>query len=178
MMLTWLPSYFREAHHLSVMNSGFFSIAPWFCQFGFSMAAASIADRRIAAGAKIVSVRRTMQCIGLVGSALCLVAASQAVSPASALACTCGALGLHGLTWAGFATNHLDIAPRHADVLWGLTNTAGSLPGIVGVAITGALIESTGGFAAPFILAAVLSAAGAIVWLLWSSGEEIALDRV
>jgi ACS family sodium-dependent inorganic phosphate cotransporter len=173
MMLTWLPSYFKDTQHLSVTGSGVYSIAPWLCQFVTSMTAATIADRRIAAGADIARVRSGMQCVGLFGSAICLVAASIAWSPLVALMCMCGALGLSGLTWAGFATNHLDIAPRHAGVLWGLTNTAGALPGIFGVAVTGALVDHTGGFTAPFILAGAISAFGGLAWLAWSSGEEV-----
>lgn len=41
-------------------------------------------------------------------------------------------VGLGGLGLAGFAINHLDIAPKYAGVLMGITNTAATLPGIVG----------------------------------------------
>ena len=41
-------------------------------------------------------------------------------------------VGLGGLALAGFAINHLDIAPMYAGLLMGLTNTAATLPGIVG----------------------------------------------
>ena len=33
------------------------------------------------------------------------------------------ALGLGGLTWAGFGVNHLDVAPRYAAILMGISNT-------------------------------------------------------
>ena len=41
-------------------------------------------------------------------------------------------VGLGGLALAGFAINHLDIAPMYAGLLMGITNTAATLPGIVG----------------------------------------------
>lgn len=41
-------------------------------------------------------------------------------------------VGMGGLGLAGFAINHLDIAPKYAGVLMGITNTAATLPGIVG----------------------------------------------
>ena len=36
-----------------------------------------------------------------------------------------------GLGMAGHGINHIDIAPRFAGVLMGITNTAGTIPGIV-----------------------------------------------
>ena len=42
------------------------------------------------------------------------------------------AVGSLGLNLSGFNCNHLDIAPRYGGVLMGLTNTAGTIPGIVG----------------------------------------------
>jgi ACS family sodium-dependent inorganic phosphate cotransporter len=175
MMLTWLPSYFSEVHHLSIAGSGVYSIAPWICQFASSLIAGVLADRRIATGVAITRVRKEMQCVGLLGSAFFLLVASQASSSGPALVCACLALAFSGVTWAGFAVNHLDLAPRCADRLWGLTNTAGSLPGVLGVSATGVLLDLTGGYAAAFVLAALVSLVGAGIWLSWGSGEELQL---
>ena len=53
-------------------------------------------------------------------------------------------LGLASCSLAGLYCNHADLSPRHAAILLGMTNTTGALPGIVGVAITGALLDLTG----------------------------------
>ncbi len=37
-----------------------------------------------------------------------------------------------------------DMSPRYASVLLSLTNMAGAVPGIVGVATVGALLDATG----------------------------------
>ncbi len=42
------------------------------------------------------------------------------------------AVGSGGFGLAGFNINHLDIAPRFAGLLMGITNTAGTIPGFVG----------------------------------------------
>lgn len=173
LMLTWLPSYFRDVQHLSVAGSGLFAIGPWLSQFVVGNASAIVADRMIAGGADVTRVRKIMQCTGLWGGAACLLAASQATTPGVALLATCGALGIGGLAWAGFATNHLDIAPRHADVLWSITNTAGTLPGIVGVAATGLLLDLTGGYSATFVVAAGINVVGGLIWLAWGTGKRI-----
>ena len=173
LMLSWLPSYFRDVQHLSIAGSGLFAIAPWVSQFVVGNASAWFADRAIANGASVTKVREWIQCLGLLGAAACLLLASQASSPLYALLCMCGALGFGGMTFAGFATNHLDIAPRHADVLWSITNTAGTLPGIIGVAVTGVLLDVTGGYTATFIVAAAINLIGVASWLAWSTGERV-----
>ncbi len=173
LMLSWLPSYFRDTQHLSVTNSGLFSIAPWICQFVVGNLAALVADRMIAGGADVTRVRKIMQCGGLLSAAACLLAASQATTVAMALVTICGAMGLGALCWAGFFANYLDVAPEHADVLYGIGNVGGTIPGIMGAVVTGWLLDLTGGYTATFVLAAAISTFGALVWVIWGTGKRI-----
>ncbi len=41
------------------------------------------------------------------------------------------AVGFSGLQYAGFIVNHVDIAPPFAGILFGISNTAATLPGIL-----------------------------------------------
>lgn len=173
LMLAWLPSYFRDVQHMSITGSGLFAVGPWISQFVIGNLAAMAADRMIARGASVTRVRRIMQCGGLIGGAAFFLLALVATTPAMALISMCGALGVGALGFAGFAVNHLDIAPRHADVLWGITNTAGTLPGIIGVAVTGVLLDLTGGYTATFLIAAGVNLLGAAIWFAWGTGERI-----
>ena len=50
--------------------------------------------------------------------------------------------GIEGLAWAGFAVNHLDIAPRYASILFGITNTSATIPGILSPLLVGYLTEN------------------------------------
>lgn len=71
-LLSWLPSYFRDAQGLSIANAGHFSAAPWLAMAVAMNVAASLADRTIPRGASVTSVRKLMQCGGLIASAACL----------------------------------------------------------------------------------------------------------
>ena len=173
LMLTWLPSYFRDVQHLGIAQSGLFAVGPWVSMFVVANLAAHLADRAIAQGISVTTVRKVLQVAGLLGSSGALLLASQATTPGAALATLCTALGFLGLTWSGFAGNHLDIAPRHADVLYSVTNAFGTIPGIAGVALTGWLLDATGGYTATFVVAAAVNVAGALVWLVWSTGERV-----
>ena len=58
----------------------------------------------------------------------------------------------------------LDVAPRHGAVLYGFSNTFATLPGIVGVYITGWLVSTTGGYESAFALTAAVAAVGALLF--------------
>jgi len=173
LLLAWLPSYFRNALHLSITSAGLFSAAPWLTMLVMINVAAWIADALIRRGVSLTAVRKIMQVAGLMGSAAFLFLAKDATDPTSALVLMCGALGALALTWSGFMPNHLDIAPRYAGVLMGITNTAGTIPGMVGVAVTGWLVDTSGTYASAFMLAAAVSVFGALVWLAFGTGKRV-----
>lgn len=173
MLLAWLPSYFRGALGLSITNAGLYSAAPWLTMFIVGNLAGVIADLLVRRGLSLTAVRKIMQTIGLVGSAIFMLLARDVDSAGVALFLMCGALGAAAFTWSGFVPNHLDIAPRYADVLMGITNTAGTVPGIIGVAITGWLVDVTGTYSTAFALAAGVNIFGAVVWLAFATGRRV-----
>jgi ACS family sodium-dependent inorganic phosphate cotransporter len=172
-LMAWLPSYFRKTHSLSLEYAGLYSSAPWLIMFVMINLAAWIADFCVRRGVSLTTVRKAMQSIALLGSGSFLVLASQATSSDSALLSLCGALGTLAFAWSGFGSNHLDIAPQYADVLVGITNTAGTLPGIFAVVLTGWLVDVTGGYATSFLLIAGIDVLGAVTWLAFSTARPI-----
>jgi ACS family sodium-dependent inorganic phosphate cotransporter len=72
----------------------------------------------------------------------------------------------------GFAVNHLDLAPRHAGVLMGLSNTAGTIPGIVGVTVSGFILQATGSWVLVFQVAAAMYVFGLVFYLLFASSRR------
>lgn len=61
------------------------------------------------------------------------------------------ALGITALNMSSYNVNHLDIAPRYAGVLMGITNTAGTIPGIVGPYVVGYLTNNEVMYASDFV---------------------------
>ena len=45
--------------------------------------------------------------------------------------------------FSGFNVNHLDIAPRYASILMGITNSCGTLSGILVSIVGGAMTKNT-----------------------------------
>jgi len=58
-------------------------------------------------------------------------------------------------------------------VLVGISNTVGTIPGIVGVALTGYLLDVTGTYDSVFMMVAAINVTGAMIWLAFSSGERL-----
>ena len=47
-----------------------------------------------------------------------------------------------GIGWAGFGVNHLDIAPRYASILIGITNTCATVPNIIVPILVGSISKT------------------------------------
>jgi ACS family sodium-dependent inorganic phosphate cotransporter len=114
-----------------------------------------------------------MQTTGLLGNACCLLLVSQAETPILALLLTSGVMGFIGFCFSGYAANPLDLSPKYADVLVGISNTFGTLPGVFGVLVTGVIVDRTGSYIAAFLLAAGISVVGALVFLVLGSGKQV-----
>jgi ACS family sodium-dependent inorganic phosphate cotransporter len=168
----WLPSYMKTTFGVSIVNAGLLSAAPWLASFLMGNVAGYIADGLLKAGRSATVVRKVMQTSGLVLGGLCLLALPAAGSVMGAVVLMCCAAGLLALCFAGYAPNSFDIAPRYADVIWALSNTIGTLPGIFGVFVTGWLVDRTGSFSVPFYVTAGVSFFGAVVYLAIGSGER------
>ena len=171
--LSWMPSYFASVHGLNITSAGIYTMVPWASMFVMMNVAGWIADRMIARGSNLTLVRKLMQTIGLVGSGTFLYVTRFAASPEIAIASLSAALGLLAFAYSGSAPNVLDIAPRFGGVLFGIMNTLGTLPGIVGVALTGWIVETTGSYDAVLVAAAVISAVGAAAFLVFGSAKKL-----
>ncbi|MEP7382233.1 MAG: ACS family MFS transporter [Gemmatimonadota bacterium] len=171
-LLAWLPSYFKSTFGVSLANAGLLSAGPWLLSFVMANLAGWLADRMLRRGTSATVVRKLMQCIGLLGGASFLLLLPLATTATMGVLLMCGAAGTLAFCLAGFAPNCFDIAPRYADVIWGMSNTFGTIPGIVGVAVTGWLVERTGGYTAPFVVTAAIAVSGALFFLRFGSGER------
>jgi len=172
-LLSWLPSYFSGQLGIGLRSVWIYVAPPWIASFIMGNVVGVIADRLIDKGWTVTRVRRFMQFIGSSGPAIALIALASVRDAKSAVILLTVAMGLSSFSFAGFATNHLDIAPRHAGIIFGISNTAGTLPGIIGVALTGLMVETTGSYASAFYLTAGVYALGLVVWQLFSTGERV-----
>jgi len=163
-LLSWLPSYFREVQHVDIATAGLFSAAPWALMFAATSLAGSLSDRMIRHGVSPTRVRKLMQSVGLLVSAAFLLSMPLAHSASSALVLLCAGTGTLGFAWCGFGPAVIDVAPRHSALLLGFSNTFATLPGAFGVTLIGWLIDLTGTYTVAFAVTAGVSIAGALAF--------------
>ena len=77
------------------------------------------------------NVRKVMNCGGFGLEAVFLLFVAYAKTPVSSIAFLTIAVGFSGFATSGFNVNHLDIAPRYASILMGMSNGFGTLAGML-----------------------------------------------
>ncbi|CAN0426574.1 unnamed protein product, partial [Scytosiphon promiscuus] len=72
-------------------------------------------------------------------------------SPTTAAVCSSRALASAALPRGGWSTNHVEIAaPEHAAMLYSAADSVSAAASVVGLAVTGKLLDVFGGGEAPF----------------------------
>ncbi|MCH1493395.1 MAG: ACS family MFS transporter [Luminiphilus sp.] len=172
-LLSWMPTYINKGLGVDYASVGLLAIIPSIGAVFFLNIAGSLADRLIKGGMPLRSVRKLMQTIGFGGltGSLLLVGHLDTVWMAITTMTVGSALG--AFVTGGFAVNHMDIAPRHAGTLMGITNTAGAIPGIIGVFVTGLILELTGSWVLVFSVAGGVTFIGLAFYLLFASSEKL-----
>jgi len=171
-MISWLPTFVSEGLGVEFASVGWMTMIPHVASFMGINVAAQIADRMLASGMKVVRVRKTMQTIGCLGTATSLAIVGEVESAGLAITIMSIGTALGAFVTGGFAVNHMDIAPRHAGTLMGITNTAATIPGIIGVYASGMILQATGSWAMVFQVAVGFTLFGWIVFLIFGSGER------
>ena len=172
-LLAWMPSYFRTTLGVSITGAALYAAAPYLVSFACAVGGGWIADRLLGQGWSATRVRKSMQGVGLLGAATALLLARGAASAPEAVLAMCASLGFLALTFSGTAAAVLEIAPRYSDVLSGLSNTLGTLPGVIAVAATGWLVDATRSYDAALLATATIGVVGALVWLAWGSAGDV-----
>ncbi|HLX37831.1 MAG TPA: ACS family MFS transporter [Candidatus Binataceae bacterium] len=171
-LLLWLPTYLDKSFSMTLPRVGLYSIVPWVSTFICSNIAGWLADRMMRGGYRTVTVRKTLQNVSFIGGSLPLLLLPSVSSPIQAIILVTLSVACNGFGTGAFAANHLDIAPRYAGILMGISNTVATVPGIIGVAATGFVLRATGSFSAVFYLIAIIYMFGALGYNLWASGEQ------
>lgn len=172
--LSWLPTYFSEELNLNLTEAAWVSVLPPLASIVVTNVAAQLADNLIARGVETTTVRKICQTIAFVSPALCMTLSSLdlGLPPWEVVGILTGGLALSSFALSGLYCTHQDISPEYASILLGITNTVGAVPGIVGVALTGYLLDSTHSWGtALFIPSIFFYLTGTIVWLAFASSK-------
>ncbi|XP_049766857.1 vesicular glutamate transporter 2-like [Schistocerca cancellata] len=174
-LLTQLPTFMKDAMHFNLKEAGFMSALPYLVMAIILQFSGHLADwlmrRQILS---TTMVRKVFNCGAFVAQTVFMLAATNVLTPVGSTVFLTLAVGLGAFAWSGFSVNHLDIAPQHASVLMGLSNTVATLPGIVSPIITGYIVtdKSVERWKYVFYIASAIYLTGAIFYGLFASGER------
>lgn len=173
-LLAWLPTYLYSRFHLDIKSSALLSALPWLSMFVFANVGGCAADAMLERGINVTRVRKTVQAIGFAGPALSLIALMQAQTVASAVTLIACALATSSFSQSGVYANHQDIGPDVAGTLLGISNTFASIPGLIGVWITGVVLDLTDHhWNVVFAIAASFYIIGLVTYLTMATAERI-----
>ena len=171
-LLLWLPTYLHHAFGVTVSRVGIYSLVPWLASFAAVNMGGWVADAMLIRRVSVGLTRKLMRSIAFGVGALPLLAVPWASSPAAATALLTLSAAASGLGLSAYGVNHLDVGPEYAGVLMGISNSIATIPGIVGVAIAGFIVQATGSFSAVFVMIAAVYAIGLAGYARWASGDR------
>ena len=172
LLLTWLPTFINKGLGVDYASIGYFTMVPFLVSFVFFNIAGGVADRMIKNGMAVIKVRKIMQSISLGGMAAAMMVVGYAETVWIAIGIMTVGNALGAAAMGGFVVNHMDIAPKYAGTLMGITNTMAAVPGIIGVYTAGLILELTGSWALVFQLAGAISLFGMLFYLRFASADK------
>ena len=164
-LLAWLPLFLVKERGLSILMMTSITTSVFAVQAVGALFYGWLSDRLVAAGWDEGRLRKGLMSMSLGSSAIAILGLSMADSTPAII----GWLLLAGVQAGPAGTNCYAIAQmfagRRASGSWvGAMNGMGNSSGIVGPLMTGAIVDQTGLYFAAFLLAATISAIGALWW--------------
>ncbi|KAL6257193.1 hypothetical protein P5V15_012122 [Pogonomyrmex californicus] len=172
-IMQWLPTYL--ARNLSANKESISLTAlPYIVNSLIGIVAGHSADTLIQKRWSVLSVRRLMTNIGLIGPGAFLLAFCAVDNLLAAVIFVSISMGLCACNSAGHLSNHADIAPNHAGITFAVSNTIATVPGILCGPLTAELVTASHGWWMPvFVLAAAINFTGAIIYQSHSSALPV-----
>ncbi|XP_059363156.1 vesicular glutamate transporter 3 [Carassius carassius] len=175
LLLISQPAYFEEVFGFPISKVGILSAVPHMVMTIIVPIGGQLAD--FLRSRKILStttVRKIMNCGGFGMEATLLLVVGFSHTRAVAISFLILAVGFSGFAISGFNVNHLDIAPRYASILMGISNGVGTLSGMVCPLIVGALTKHKTRleWQHVFVIASMVHYTGVIFYAIFASGEK------
>ncbi|KAK3548793.1 hypothetical protein QTP70_020680 [Hemibagrus guttatus] len=175
LLLISQPAYFEEVFGFPISKVGILSAVPHMVMTIIVPIGGQLAD--FLRSHKILStttVRKIMNCGGFGMEATLLLVVGFSHTRGVAISFLVLAVGFSGFAISGFNVNHLDIAPRYASILMGISNGVGTLSGMVCPLIVGALTKhkTRREWQNVFVIASMVHYCGVIFYAIFASGEK------
>jgi len=165
--ITWLPTYLREARHLTLGTGAMLASLPLFLGGCGSFACGffyPLVNRRM--GGDMGKSRRLMACTGFAGATGFLILSSMLQDPSWAMIAMGVASFSNDLVMPGSWAACMDVGGKYAGTLSGTMNMMGNLGGVVSPIVIGYILTHTNNnWSLTFYVSAAVYFAGIFFWL-------------
>ncbi len=172
--LTWLPTYLVEGRGFTIVRMGIFAGLPLLAGTIGDTLGGWLSDKLWIRTQNGRFSRRVVAMFGLLVAAAFMIPGAVTSSPyAAVFFLACALLGLEmavGVYWAVC----LDIGSESAGTVSGMMNSVGNLGAAISPLLFGLIVQNTGSWVYPFIVASGLLVIGAGLWL--RINPEISVD--
>ena len=149
--MTWMPTYFKDRHGLSLTSSGWYTFMSFGGMATIAIIAGFAADGLIARGFRAAAVRRGFTIAGFVLASTVVVGALARSESVTLFFAVFSLSGL-GLATANYWALTQTLMPGAAiGRVAGIQNTAANLAGVAAPWLTGWMVDKTGKFDAPLM---------------------------
>lgn len=171
--ISWLPIYLQDGLGVDYQTETTLFITliliPSLVSVVFINLGGFFSDHLIKKGYQKLNVRKACTVIGFGGAAISLGLIPLFESIMGVVTMLCITNICAGLGTGGFSVNHADIGPKYTGSIMGISATIATIPGIIGVAISGFLVDLTGSFDSVFFLASGILLFGGTFYFTFAS---------
>ncbi len=163
--VTWLPTYLKEARHLTFANMALLSVWPLFAGGLGNPVSMFLGNALFRRTGSLAASRRIMACIGFMGASGFLLYSTRLNDSMQAVAAIALASFCNDLVMPHAWASAMDIGGKYAGTLSGAMNFWGNVGGGLGPLATGYMLSATNNWNLTFYVSAAIYLAGTIFWL-------------
>ncbi|XP_070545469.1 voltage-gated purine nucleotide uniporter SLC17A9-like [Ptychodera flava] len=169
--LSWLPTFFEET--FPGAKGWVFNVLPWTFVVFVDFISGYIADRLMKGGLSTTTTRKLLQTIASLSNVAALIFVGRTQCYLTALLLMTYALTINAVGAAGAYANPQDLVPAQAGAVYGVMNAFGSIPGFVGVYVSGFILEYFESWSAVFTVTSAILFVGWSVFMIFGTGKQL-----
>nr|CAD7259453.1 unnamed protein product [Timema shepardi] len=174
-LINQLPDFVKDTSGSFLKRDGFLAVLPFLVTAGLMQLSGQVADWLLATGFTMATIIRKLYiCGAFLGEAVLLIVLVFLNTASGVIVCVSLASAFQACTWAALSVNHLELAPRHAGVLMGVSQTVATLAAITSPLFTGCVVRNKRADEWRLVLyvAAALYLSGAVFYGMFGSAEK------
>ncbi|XP_056634797.1 vesicular glutamate transporter 1 [Diorhabda sublineata] len=174
LLVLFQASYFEDTFHSTMTENALLGALPHLLMTGIVPTGGILADRLRKKGILTTTqVRKLFNCGGFGMEATFFIIMAYSHTITQGMTALSIGVGFSGFAISGFNVNHLDIAPRYASILMGMSNGIGTIAGAIVPYVVHLIVKhkKKEEWQIVFIISAMVHYSGIIFYGLFASGE-------